>query len=122
MAVLFGIGGLIQHHAETADAEIGRHLADALRGLHAALARLDHHHHQVHTHGRAPPQVLDARFHVEDHHLAVAQHQMRYQAFQQHALRTRAASGGMLHRAQHQQVDSLVVNRVFLRQCRRLRD
>ena len=38
---------------------------------------------------------------------------MRYKAFQQDTLRTGATSGGVFNRAQHQEVDSFVVNRVF---------
>ena len=83
-------------------------------GFHTALAGLNHHHHQIDAHGRAAAQVLDAGFHVEDHDLAVAQHQVRHQALQQHAFRAGAAAGGVLHRAQHQQVDALVMDRILL--------
>ena len=109
-----GSASLVEHHAEAADAQIGRHLANAHGGLHAALAGLDHHHHQVNAHGGAAAQVLDAGFHVENDDFAVAQHQVRDQALQQHAFGTGATAGRMFHRAQHQQVDSLVRDRVFL--------
>jgi len=90
-----------------ANAKVGGEVRHARRGLQAGPARFHHYQHQVHAFGGAPPQVLDARFHVRHEMLPVTQQQVAEHFAQQDVFGTRAAAPAALDGSHYQHADAI---------------
>jgi len=82
---------------------VRRQLFDLRRRGQAAPRRLDDDEHRVDEVDRRAAQMLDARVHIQDQHLVLAEEQVREQRLEHRALRADAARSTQIDRAHLQQ-------------------
>ena len=85
-----------------------------MSSLNSALSGFQHHNKSIHRFGRAARQMLEPRLHVDNNSLVALHHYMAHQHPQQRTLGTKAPCARLWHRAQRDELYTLVNKAVLI--------